>query len=95
MILISFGRVATPITAGYIDNSRKNAVFSSASCFWFFPVEMKGLGSQDTLVKYSTSFGSMGCNYCDKPNLFNCHAIHGRLTRECLEIAQRQLEASR
>jgi hypothetical protein len=55
---------------------------------------MKGLGGLDTLVKYSMSFGSMGCVHCEKPNLFNCHAIHGRLTPECLDLHQRLLDAS-
>ena len=93
--LKSFGRVATPNTCGYIDNSRKNVVFSSVDSPGEVPVEMKGLGCSDTLVKYRMPIPNMECTYCDKPNLFNCHAIHGRLTKECLEIAQRLLEASR
>lgn len=46
-------------------------------------VEMKGLGSFPTSVKYSMPFPNMECDHCDKPNLFNCHLIHGHLTSEC------------
>jgi len=94
-ILISFGRVATPITWGYIDNLRKNAVFSSVEPIGLFPVETKGLGCRDTSVKYGMPFGSMGCEHCTKPNLFDCHAIHGHLTPECLRRHQEMLEGLR
>ena len=56
---------------------------------------MKGLGSQDTSVKYGTPFAVMECDHCEKPNLFECHRIHGRLTARCLEIAQIRFEAHR
>ena len=53
---------------------------------------MKGMGGSDTSVKYRMPFRIMGCRHCDKPNLFDCYVIHGRITRECLEIAQEILE---
>ena len=44
---------------------------------------MKGLGCQDTSVKYGMPFPTMNCEHCERPNLFNCHIIHGHLSREC------------
>jgi len=44
---------------------------------------MKGLGCRDTLVKYRMPMRIMNCKHCDRPNLFNCHIVHGHLTREC------------
>ena len=37
----------------------------------------------------------MGCEHCKKPNLFDCHAIHGYLTPECLRRHQEMLEGLR
>ena len=53
------------------------------------------MGGSDTLVKYGMPFRIMECTHCEKPNLFNCYAIHGRLNKECLELAQMLMEGER
>ena len=56
---------------------------SSARLIWNFPLEMKGLGCSDTSVKYRMPMRIMDCRDCDRPNLFNCHIVHGYLSRKC------------
>ena len=54
-----------------------------------FPVEMKGLGCSDTFLKYSMPIRAMNCGHCSddgKPNLFNCHLIHGYLPGACQRL---------
>lgn len=47
---------------------------------------MRGMGS-DTRVKGRTSFENMDCRHCERPNLFNCHMIHGFLSSKCQALA--------
>jgi len=35
------------------------------------------------MVITRTSFPTMNCEHCDRPNLFNCHLVHGHLTSKC------------
>jgi len=43
----------------------------------YFPVETKGRGCRDTFLKYRIYIPNMDCEYCEKPNLFNCLIING------------------
>lgn len=45
-------------------------------------------------VKSDTSFAIMECTHCEPEllNVFTCFEIHGRITKECLEIHQEMME---
>ena len=59
---------------------------------WKSSSRNEGVGDLDTTVKGETSHAIVECRQCDKPNLFNCHLLHGYLPNKCQLICAARYE---